>query len=99
MESAQKAKASQSSSSDSSSEESSSTSSKKDRKSKKPYAELYDYRQLNSKILDQEKAGIVFYVSTSNLTHEVPLFDKIFQQVNGPFNIGVFYVNQSAEDY
>eukprot|EP00347_Sterkiella_histriomuscorum_P011459 403372372 len=93
--------AKQSSSSSSSSEEESETktSSKKDRRAKKPYAELYDYRQFNSKILEQEKAALVFYITSQNVTQDVQLFDKIFAAVNGPLNVGVFYINQSAPDY
>lgn len=37
---------------------------KKERKAKKPYYELYDYRQFNTRILESEKAGIVFYTTS-----------------------------------
>jgi len=33
------------------------------------------------------------------VTKDVPNFEKILNFANGPLNVGVFYVNQSAEDY
>jgi len=48
--------------------------------------------------LETEKAGLVFFISGNNVTQEVPLFDKLFKQINGPVNVGVFYVNTSSPD-
>ncbi|CDW85441.1 UNKNOWN [Stylonychia lemnae] len=71
---------------------------KKERKNK-AYYELYDYRQFNSKILESDKAGLVFYITSQNISTDVKHFDRILKLANGPLNVGVFYVNHSAENY
>jgi hypothetical protein len=66
---------------------------------KKPYSELYTERHFNTHILDTEKAALVFFISgSSNVTAEVPLFDRIFKLTNGPLKVGVFFVNESSPD-
>lgn len=49
------------------------------RKQKKPYAELYTDRHFNTQIADNEKAALVFYITSQNITSDVPLFDKILK--------------------
>jgi len=39
----------------------------------------------------------VFFTTGSNVSAEFPLFDRIFKATNGPLQIGVFYVNETAE--
>lgn len=69
------------------------------RRQKKPYAELYTDRHFNTHIADNEKAALVFFITSQNITGEVPLFDKIVKQTLGPLQIGVFYINESAPEF
>ena len=41
----------------------------------------------------------MFFVTSQNITGEVPLFDKIIKQTLGPLQIGVFYLNESAPEF
>ena len=66
---------------------------------KKPYSELYTDRHFNTHILDNEKACLVFFILGDNITAEVPMFNKIMREANGPLQIAVFYVNETAEDF
>ena len=49
--------------------------------------------------MENEKAALVFFITGNNITAEVPIFERIFKLTNGPLQIGVFYLNESAGDY
>ena len=66
---------------------------------KKAYAELYTERHFNTHILDNEKAALVFFITSHNVTAEVPAFERLFKLTNGPLQIGIYYLNESAEDF
>jgi hypothetical protein len=69
-----------------------------EKKTKKTFVELYNDRHFNTHIADNEKAALVFFTSGANVTEAFPLFDKILKATHGPLQVGVFYVNETAED-
>ena len=54
---------------------------------------------MNTHILDNEKACLVFFILGPNITQEVPKFNKILKETLGPLGVGVFYVNESSPDF
>lgn len=49
--------------------------------------------------MDTEKAALVYFILGSNVTAEVPLFERLTKLTLGPLQVGVFYVNESAPEY
>ena len=67
--------------------------------SKKAYEEIFNEKQFNSNILDTEKAALVFFILSPNVTSAVPMFGRILREVSGPLQVGVFYLNESSPDF
>jgi hypothetical protein len=61
------------------SDSSSGSSQSNNKRQKKPYAELYTDRHFNTHIGDNEKAALVFFITSQNITAEVPHFDRILK--------------------
>jgi hypothetical protein len=62
---------------------------------KSPYFDLTN-ENFEEKILDNEKAALVFFSLTGNITAEYKYFSKVLAEFSGPLVIGVYNINSSA---
>lgn len=49
--------------------------------------------------MDNEKAALVFFTNSDNITSEISYMNKLIKEVGGPLNIAVFRVSDDETEF